>query len=164
MHTMLPQDDHCAKERPTRLYVDAMLGRLARWLRLMGYDTLYWREGSDLALAQRALAEGRVIVTRDRQLAGRRGLQALLVKAETLDAQIAEVREALRGAPPPPSSRCPECNGQVHPLPREAARTLVPPYVWNTQSDFHRCAGCGRVYWKGTHWPGMLARLEGNDL
>jgi uncharacterized protein with PIN domain len=156
---MLPQPAPAAKETPPRLLVDAMLGRLAHWLRLLGYDTLYWREGSDPALA-----EGRVIVTRDRQLAGRRGVRALLVTAETLDAQIAEVRGALGAPPPQPFTRCSECNGALAPLPHAEARSLVPPYVWNTQSDFRRCTDCGRVYWKGTHWPGLLARLEGNDL
>jgi uncharacterized protein len=162
MHTMLPQDNHCAKERPPRLYVDAMLGRLARWLRLMGYDTLYWREGSDAALAERARAEGRLIITRDHQLAGRRAVQALLVSAETLDEQLAEVRSAL-GSSPEPLTRCPECNGVLGELAHADARELVPAYVWQTQPVFRRCAGCGRVYWKGTHVSGMLARLEGSS-
>ncbi len=162
MHTMLPQDDHCAKEPPPRLYVDAMLGRLARWLRLLGYDTLYWREGSDAALADQARAEGRLVITRDHQLAARRGVNALLVSAETLDAQLAEVRAAL-GDPPGPLTRCPECNGVLEELAHADARDLVPAYVWQTQPTFRRCAGCGRVYWQGTHVPGMLARLEGRS-
>ena len=157
---MLPQDDQCDKEYLPRLLVDAMLGRLARWLRLMGYDTLYWREGSDAALAELARAEGRLLLTRDHQLAGRRGVKALLVTAETLDEQLAEVHAALGGRPRP-FTRCPECNAPLEELAHEAARGLVPTYVWRTQSAFRRCAGCGRVYWKGTHWPGMAARLEG---
>jgi uncharacterized protein with PIN domain len=118
---MLPQDDHCDKEDLPPLLVDAMLGRLARWLRLMGYDTLYWREGSDAALAERARAEGRLLLTRDHQLAGRRGVKALLVTAETLDEQLAEVRAALGGRPRP-FTRCPECNERLEELAHEAAR------------------------------------------
>jgi uncharacterized protein with PIN domain len=140
-----------------------MLGRLARWLRLMGYDAAYWREGSDVALVRQAQAEGRWIVTGDRQLAGRRGIRAVLIASESLDEQIAEVKAALRSvAPgePEPFSRCPECNGALRDLTCEAARDLVPPYVWHTQSVFRSCPNCGRVYWKGTHWPGMQARLE----
>lgn len=147
---MLPQPSIADKAAPPRLLVDAMLGRLARWLRLMGYDTLYWREGSDLELVRQAQAEGRLIVTRDRQLAGRRGVHALLIGAETLDAQIAEASAALGGRPAP-FSRCPECNAPLEGLTHDAARDLVPPYVWQTQSAFRRCAGCGRIYWKGTH-------------
>jgi uncharacterized protein len=160
---MLPQESVRIKDTPPRLLVDAMLGRLARWLRLMGYDTTYWRDGSDLALVQQARAEERLIVTRDHQLAGRRGVRAMLVASESLDEQIAEVRAALASrapATPEPSTRCPECNGELHDLPREGARDLVPPYVWHTQRMFRRCPDCGRVYWRGTHWPGMQSRLE----
>jgi len=159
---MLPQNEPAAKEATPRLLADAMLGRLARWLRLLGYDTAYWRDGSDEALIRQARAEDRLILTRDHQLAGRRGVRALLVAAETLDAQIAEVRTALAplGSAPQPFTRCPECNGSLANLPRPAARDLVPPYVWHTQLEFRRCPDCGRVYWKGTHWPAMAARLE----
>lgn len=135
-----------------------MLGRLAKWLRLAGYDATYWRDGSDDALIRRAQDEGRLIVTRDHQLAGRRGVQALLIAAETLDAQIAEARAAL-GGDLRLFSRCPECNAALTDLPHADARDLVPPYVWHTQTEFHRCPACGRVYWKGTHWPAVQARL-----
>ena len=140
-----------------------MLGRLARWLRLVGYDAAYWRDGSDEELMAAARAEGRLIVTRDHALAGRRGVNALLVLAESLDEQIAEVHAAL-GGHPEPFTRCPECNGALAELPHAAARDLVPPYVWHTQSQFRRCPDCGRVYWKGTHWPAMAARLKQGDL
>jgi uncharacterized protein with PIN domain len=156
---MLPQNHNAAKADPPPILVDAMLGRLAKWLRLAGYDAAYWRDGSDEALIDRAQADGRLIVTRDRQLAGRRGVRALFIAAETLDAQIVEARAAL-GGDPQPFTRCPECNSTLADLPRTAARDLVPPYVWNTQAEFHRCPGCGRVYWKGTHWPAVQARLR----
>jgi uncharacterized protein with PIN domain len=159
---MLPQENLAAKDTPPRLLVDAMLGRLARWLRLLGYDAAYWRDGSDEELMVAARAEGRQIVTRDHALAGRRGIHALLVAAESLDEQIAEVQAAL-GGHLEPFTRCPECNGALADLPHAAARDLVPPYVWHTQSQFRRCPDCGRVYWKGTHWPAMLVRLEQGD-
>jgi len=159
---MLPQADTTAKEPIPGLLVDAMLGRLARWLRLLGYDAVYWRDGSDAALAERARAEGRLIVTRDHQLAGRRGVKALLITSETLEEQVTQVREAL-GSPPLPLTRCPECNGELADLPHGLARGLVPAYVWHTQPAFRRCPDCGRIYWKGTHWPGLQARLETED-
>ena len=98
-------------------------------------------------------------MTRDHQLAGRRGVRALLITTESLDEQITEVRSAL-GADPGPFSRCAECNGILVEVSREEVRDRVPPYVWHTQPVFHRCADCGRIYWKGSHWPGMEARLE----
>jgi uncharacterized protein len=157
---MLPQLESTAKETVPRLVADAMLGRLAHWLRLLGYDTMYWRTGSDEALISFARAEERLIVTKDHQLAGRHGVRALLVEAELLELQIEEVRAAL-GGQLRPFTRCPECNGLLADLVHEAARDLVPPYVWQTQSSFRRCPECGRVYWKGTHWPAMWARLSG---
>jgi uncharacterized protein len=160
---MLPQESVQTKETPPRLLVDAMLGRLARWLRLMGYDAAYWRDGSDLDLIRQACAEQRLIVTRDHQLAFRRGVRAVLVASESLDEQITEMRAILASrtqAAPDPFTRCPECNGKLHDLSREGARELVPPYVWHTQPAFRRCPDCGRVYWRGTHWPGMQSRLE----
>lgn len=162
---MLPQDEPTAKEErlTPRLLVDAMLGRLARWLRLMGYDTAYWLDGSDNALIRRARAEGRWIVTRDRQLANRRLVRAILIEAETLDAQIVEARRKLWGDPEP-FSRCSACNGLLVDLAREDARELVPPYVWHTQRSFRECCACGRVYWPGTHWPALKERLEESDL
>jgi uncharacterized protein len=165
MGSIVTQDICPNKDAPPRLFVDAMLGRLARWLRRMGYDTAYWRDGSDTALIRQARAEERWIVTGDRQLAGRRGIRAVLITSDSVDEQMAEVKAVLqRVAPgkPEPFSRCSECNGALEELPGEAARDLVPPYVWHTQPSFRRCPDCGRVYWKGTHWPGMRARLE-ND-
>ncbi len=160
---MLPQDPPSNKDDLPRLVVDAMCGRLAKWLRLLGYDAEYWRAGADEALIAHAQAEGRLIVTRDGPLAGRRGVAAILIHAEELDRQLAEVRAALGGMPgrlPTPFTRCPECNGALLPLDHAGARDLVPPYVWHTQQEFRRCAACHRVYWKGSHWPALHARLE----
>jgi uncharacterized protein with PIN domain len=159
---MLSQNEAGDKETAPRLLVDAMLGRLARWLRLMGYDAAYYRTGSDEELARQARAEGRLILTRDHGLAGRRGVWALLINAEEIDAQIAEVRAVL-GGEPEPFTRCPECNGRLVELSPEAAQGLVPPYVWHTQQAFKRCPDCGHVYWKGTHWPAMQQRLTDGE-
>jgi len=155
---MLPQDEPTAKAPAPRLLVDAMLGRLVRWLRLMGYDAAYWRDGSDEALIAAAQVEGRLIVTRDHALARRRGVCAVLIAAEGLDEQIVEARTALGGAPAP-YTRCSACGGELADLPRADARDLVPPYVWATQTQFSRCILCGRVYWRGTHWPALQKRL-----
>jgi len=156
---MLPQDESTAKEPAPRLVVDAMLGRLARWLRLTGYDAAYWRDGSDEALIAAAKAADRLIVTRDHALVRRRGVRALLITSEALDAQLAEARTAL-GGDLKPFTRCSACNGALVDLPHAAARDVVPPYVWQTQAQFRRCSDCGRIYWKGTHWPALHERLE----
>lgn len=161
--------DREGEESAPRLMVDAMLGRLAKWLRLAGYDVEFWREGSDEALMAAAREQGRLILTKDRALAGRRGVHALLLHAEDLDAQIGEARGGLsqRGPVPEPFTRCAECNGRLAELSHTDAEGMVPLYVWHTQREFRRCTRCGRVYWKGTHWPavrGRLAHAESNDI
>ncbi len=151
-----------AGEQPL-LLVDAMLGKLARWLRLAGYDAAFWREGSDEELMAAAAAAGRLIVTKDHALAGRRGVWALLIEADDLAGQMAEVRAAL-GGDPAPFTRCAACNGALQPLDHADAEGLVPPYVWHTQQVFRRCERCGRVYWRGTHWPAMQERLNHGEV
>jgi len=141
-----------------RLLADAMLGKLARWLRILGYDTQYL-QGDDATIAHRARAEGRILLTRDHELARRRGLQVVLIASQSWPEQLREVVAAV-GVPDEERSRCMVCNGVLDPLPREAAKSQVPPYVAKTQSSFHRCAECGRIYWQGTHWDGIRRRLE----
>ena len=141
-----------------RLLADAMLGKLARWLRILGYDTLYMQD-DDASIAQRARAEGRVVLTRDHGLVQRRGLRTLFINAQDLDAQLAEVVVAL-GRPADAAPRCMVCNGKLRRIPVEVARSFVPPYVAETQTLFHRCAECGKIYWQGTHWPGIEQELN----
>jgi len=148
---------------PLKLLTDCMLGRLAKWLRLMGYDTAYENVASDSHLAHRARAEGRVLLTRDRELAGRRGLRTLLIQSELLEEQVREVRDALGPPPDPAFSRCSACNGVLEAVTPEAISDRVPPYVLRTQSTFHRCPGCGRVYWPSTHLRAMRLQIEQFD-
>lgn len=143
-----------------KLLADCMLGRLARWLRLMGYDTAYENIASDPHLARRARAEGRVLLTRDRELAGRRGLRTLLIQSELLEEQVREVRDALGPPPDPALSRCSACNGALEAVTPDEIADRVPPYVLLTQSQFRLCPGCGRVYWPGTHLPAIRERVE----
>ena len=164
---MVSQDDPRGQsaghgETP-QVLVDAMLGKLARWLRLAGYDVEFWRDGTDEELMAAARTQDRLILTKDRGLAGRRGIKALLLHADGLDAQIGEARAGLAqwGPTPEPFTRCSECNGVLAELPHGDAEGLAPAYVWHTQREFRRCTRCGRVYWKGTHWPAVQDRLSG---
>ena len=149
-----------------RFVVDTMLGRLARWLRAMGYDTLYpgpspGRAG-DRRLLKLARLEGRVLVTRDRMLARLASPRGCLVSAEDVDQQILEVVRSMALSPPETDwlSRCLDCNALLESRPREGLEGLVPLHVFATQWQFMACAGCGRIYWRGTHAERMLARLR----
>ncbi len=142
-----------------RLLLDAMLGKLARWLRLLGYDACYSRD-DDATLAHRARAEGRILLTRDRELARRRGLRVLLVEAQEPEAQLKEVLRSLPALPPRTPPRCMHCNAPLRPITHEEASRLVPPYVAAHHTGFRQCPRCGRVYWHGTHWAGIARLLE----
>ena len=147
---------------PTRFVVDTMLGKLARWLRALGYDTLYPRAAEDHRLLQLARAEARILLTRDVRLAREAGSLGLLVSAERLDDQIAEVVRLLGLLPTEEGllSRCLECNGLLEERPRDATRGLVPEYVFSTQHRFFGCPGCGKIYWQGSHADRILSRLS----
>jgi uncharacterized protein len=142
-----------------RFVVDVMLGRLARWLRRLGYDTDYANDRDDATLARIARAESRVLLTRDRALAARRGLRALLIDSQILDEQLAQVRAAFPLPTALRCSRCSECNGLLAPATRAEVASRVPPYVLRTYAHFQVCPGCGRAYWPGTHRAGIECRL-----
>jgi len=147
-------------DEPLALLADGMLGRLAKWLRLLGYDTDYDNAATDPELAHRARAEGRVLLTRDRELAARRGLRTLLIQSEVLEEQVREVQDALGPPPHPPLSRCPVCNVALETVPAAGVADRVPPYVLKTQTEFRHCPGCGRIYWSGSHLQMMRNQME----
>jgi len=143
-----------------RFIADVMLGKLARWLRILGYDTVFETPANDdNELVRRARAENRILLTRDRDLSRRRGLRCLFVDAEDVETQLAQIVRELALSTGNAFSRCVVCNGPLEPVDKEAIRDQVPPYIYRTQERFARCAGCGRVYWPATHWQGMRERL-----
>ena len=148
------------EEQPARFVIDGMLGSLARWLRLLGYDADYDSRRDDAELVRLARAENRVLLTRDRELAARRGVHALWVASQTLDEQLAQVMAAFPRGPESSPARCPVCNTALIPAPREELAARLPAYVLQKHHDFQRCPGCDRVYWPGSHWQNMQARLQ----
>jgi uncharacterized protein len=154
-------------ERRQRFVADAMLGSLARKLRIFGFDTLYFREGGDDALRALAKEEKRTILTADRaliELSRREGLHAYLVDGRTdrerllcvrRQAAAVSFRVGRAGA-----SRCALCNGELELLRRrEAAALPVPPKALAQHRLFYRCTVCSKVYWHGGHWE-RLRRLS----
>lgn len=138
-----------------RLLADAMLGSLARWLRVLGYDTLYDPNLSDHELIRVARAEGRVLLTRDRGLLRRRNVRVLFIASEHWEEQVRQVLRELPLPPPAPFSRCLVCNERLIPVSRSEAWGLVPPYVFATHDQFSMCPECNQFYWRGTHWNHM---------
>lgn len=138
-----------------------MLGRLARWLRALGYDTAYDPAVDDPDLVARAGAEGRVLLTRDRHLVEHlRPARPVLVRSEAPLAQLREVAEACRLGPPPGLfARCTVCNGALRPATAAEVEARVPDRVRRRGGAVWRCDGCGRVYWDGSHTRRMRRTL-----
>lgn len=137
-----------------KLLADAMLGRLAKWLRILGVDTAYLADTDDYAVMRLARAEDRLILTRDRDLAGRRGIRVLLINSEVLEEQVEQILTVV-GFPERVISRCPVCNQSLVEAEPSAVVSRIPPYVRKTQRHFSLCVACDRVYWRGTHWERM---------
>ena len=143
-----------------KFLADNMLGRLATWLRLLGYDTAYLPDADDHALVRVARAEDRLLLTRDVELTRRRGVRCLLIESEKVGEQLKQVIRALGLTTQHAFSRCAECNILLGAVSKETVRNAVPPYVFQTHERFLRCPRCQRVYWRGTHWARMLAQIE----
>ncbi len=143
-----------------KFLADCMLGRLAKWLRLLGYDTAYQADADDPALVRQARAEDRVLLTRDVELTRRRGVRVFLIESEQIEAQLRQMWRALNLTPRAAFTRCPECNLPLDLLSAQAARPRVAPYVFLTHTEFRACPGCQRVYWRGTHWARIVAALQ----
>ncbi|MBN1488170.1 MAG: Mut7-C RNAse domain-containing protein [Anaerolineae bacterium] len=143
-----------------KLLADAMLGKLARWLRVLGYDVVYIAKGPDTLIAARARAEERILLTRDRELANRRGLQVVFIESEELETQLAQTIQEIPPLLPDIPPRCMHCNAVLEDISVEEAAQHVPPYVKDTQNQFRRCPECGRVYWPGTHWQAMEEKVQ----
>lgn len=146
-----------------RFLCDAMLGRLSHWLRLLGYDTAY-SDAGDHELARQTRAEGRILLTRDTQLAERRGIQALLIRSETLDDQLRQVIQEFDLTQSKGFSRCPICNTPLCRIPKSAVRDQVPSYVFHNHTSFQECPGCGKIYWRGSHWQRIRDQFKALDM
>lgn len=139
--------------RQVRFVLDAHLGRLAAYLRMLGFDALYRSDYTDEALAQISSGEKRILLTRDRGLLKRSQVtHGYCVRADHPPAQAIEVvrRFDLAGALHP-FTRCLRCNSDLVSVKKEAVLDLLPPGAARWYDTFYRCAGCGQVYWNGSH-------------
>jgi hypothetical protein len=139
-----------------------MLGRLARWLRILGHDVVYFRRVEDAELVDFAREEGRILLTRDTRLVQRRAARgAVLIHSHRIEEQLREMLRWNEKALLAPGlcRRCLECNAATSVVPKTAVQDRVPSYVFMTQSRFLECPSCRRLYWNGTHVRHMLRRL-----
>lgn len=162
----------CTMPHHPRFICDVMLGSLARWLRLLGYDTLYYRYAGDNELIRIALAERRILVTRDhalyrrclRQTSGR--TSSVFISADKLSGQVREVlisacKDFSAALPLRKTSRCASCNGDLQSIGRDDLPPEVPGHVRVSHSSFQQCASCRKVYWDGSHTERIEETIRG---
>ncbi|WP_171823531.1 Mut7-C RNAse domain-containing protein [Thermogymnomonas acidicola] len=145
---------------------DGMLGRLCRWMRLLGYDVTYaGSEKEDAEILRECESRGLFLLTRDRELS-RRYRESMYLESDDWRRQLAQVMAAF---PPERSAmftRCPLCNSSLVAVGNGEVSSLVPDGVLERHDRFYRCTGCGKVYWEGSHFrniKGEIDRLRGTD-
>ena len=149
-----------------RFIVDHNVGKLAKWLRMMGYDTLFFSGSDDSVMIATAVAENRVILTRDTRIMERRlvtsgRLKAVLIDSDKPEQQMKQVLKALLLEPQfRPFTLCLECNQPLVERSRQQVEERVPPYVLKAQDQYMECPLCHRIYWQGSHWQTMSRQLE----
>jgi uncharacterized protein with PIN domain len=149
-----------------KFLVDINAGKLARWLRLIGYDTLLFIDKDDGQMLKIAVEQDRIILTKDSQFMKRRlitsgRVKSLLISGEDSNDQLRQAVEVFHlDYQFRPFSICLECNCNLEKRTKEEIKDLVPPYVFKTQTSFMECPCCHRIYWQGTHWQSMENELE----
>lgn len=148
--------------RVSRFIADAQLGGLARLLRMLGFDTVHDQAYSDRDVVELAQRQSRIILTRDRELLKIRTVtHGCYVHALEPMAQAREILERLQlAASVCPFTLCLCCNLTVTRIEKERVIDRLPPTVAQLHEEYYVCGGCGRVYWKGSHWQRMYARLR----
>ena len=147
-------DDHKSNGVSEAFDVDGMLGGLARWLRILGFDTEYPRRGC---------SEDRYFVTANKKM---RDPRAIVVKSNNPAEQLREVLDAAHIFPDPELflTRCLICNTPVRKVSREKVRKRVPAQIYESVTLFNECPRCGRIYWEGSHSDRILRRLKESGI
>jgi uncharacterized protein with PIN domain len=150
------------KELPRKFIVDCMLGKLAKWLKILGFDALFFSRIEDDELLALARKEGRILLTKDTGLVQRaQNVETLFLESDEWPDQVRQVlahfdlREKVR-----PHTRCIDCNVPLKNLPKQNAKNLVSPFVFERADSFALCPDCGRVFWRGTHFEDMEAKIQ----
>ncbi len=139
-----------------------MLGKLAKWLKILGFDALYFSKIEDSELLALAQKEGRTLLSRDNALLQKsRGIPTLFIESEDWTIQLKQVLDDFNlWQEVSPYSRCIGCNLELKDLPKKHARNLVTPFVYARAKSFALCPRCGRIFWKGTHHQDMEHKIK----
>ena len=146
----------------TLFVLDTHLGRLAAYLRMLGFDTLYRNDYDDPELARISVEEHRILLTCDRQLLMRRQItHGYFVRSRQSQQQLLEVlRRFDLFNNQQPFTRCMECNGTIHPVNKQIIEDALPPDAKKYYNEFFQCEACRKIYWKGSHYQKMNKLIE----
>lgn len=149
-------------DSPTlKFAADRMLGRLVKWLRVIGQDVIYGQHLTGYGLIRAARAETRLILTRDKRLKQKQPPPFIFIESDHYREQLRQViRDCGLKTGQGMFARCVVCNAVLQTRPKETVEKLVPPYVFSTQEKFSWCPKCQRVYWPATHHEKMLEELR----
>jgi uncharacterized protein with PIN domain len=145
-----------------KFVADEMLGKLAKWLRILGYDTLYIKNKDDNYLINSAFKEQRMLLTRDTAMVERKYIpQYILIKSDNYLEQIKQIIGEYKIVPNRDMffSRCLLCNSEIKPILKDDIKEKVPEYVYDTQDNFLFCRKCGKIYWKGSHIENAMKKI-----
>jgi len=136
-----------------KFIADSMLGRLAKWLRLLGYDTEYFKGKSDSELIYESIRQKRIILTRDNKISRNKPLKIIYIKSEKFTEQIRQLVKDLNIGIDRKNifTRCVECNMELIKIEKDKVKKTVPPHIFETQERFSYCQKCKKTYWRGTH-------------
>ena len=138
-----------------KFVADTMLGRLARWLRLLGFDVLY-PNLDDKELIK--FADERIILTRDKELGEKKNV--FLIKSVDVDEQLKQVINELKPEIQNPLSRCSVCNQILIEVDKNSVKNLVPERIYKSHDIFWRCPDCNKIYWKGSHYDKIVRKIK----
>ncbi len=145
-----------------KFIIDCMLGKLAKWLKILGFDALYFSKIEDDELLGIAHKEGRILLSRDTGLIEKaKDVETLFLESEEWRDQVKQVLDKFSlWERVNPHTRCIDCNVKLKDLPKKNAKNLVTPFVYKHADSFALCPGCGRVFWRGTHFKDMEFKIE----
>lgn len=137
-----------------KFIVTQELGKLAKWLRILGYDCVYYDKKAVSELIVQVLRDRRVLLTRSETFTKYKGIQTLIIKHDHVEEQVEQAVQEMGLTLDEEGifQRCVECNTPLEDIAKEEIKEKVPEYVFQTQEKFKKCPGCGKIFWKGTHW------------
>ncbi len=147
-----------------RFLVDGMLGKLTRFMRILGFDTLYFKDANDDELLTISKKDKRILITRDQELyqrAIKMGINSILITETNIERQLSQIMVKLNLTLDLDllETRCPICNSKLEQVSKNKIKDLIPEKVLHAHEEFWICPKCNKIYWMGSHWKSINRTL-----